>query len=226
MRLILGVDNTRFGEWIRNLFYDSAIYGRISLSAYIHTTDSAEIFFYKIYPMEQVQLQGITKDIFFFRDRAILITKNDTVADINVRILTRLAGETRVYDTVDSISFNIMEKEGNRSDIFIEFLRAQNPSGLPSAKLELKIETPVICLRNLFSRERLYNKTRMIITKLREYSIKIKIISGQFHGKDRVISRITLTTDMRKDAWKHSRKQFLVRLYFAMTINKAQGQSL
>ena len=97
------------------------MYGRILLSIYIHTTDSAEVFFYKIYLIEQ--MQGIIRNISFFRDRAILTTKNDTVADINVRILTRLTGETRVYDTVNFISFNIMEK-GNRPNIFIEFLRA------------------------------------------------------------------------------------------------------
>jgi hypothetical protein len=123
MRLISGADNTRFGEWIRNLFYDSVMYGRILLFIYIHTTDSAEVFFHKIYPMEQMQLQGITRDTSFFRDRAILTTKNDTVADVNVRILIRLAGETRVYDTINSISFDTME-EGNRSDVSIEFLRA------------------------------------------------------------------------------------------------------
>ena len=200
MRLILGVNNTRFGEWIRNLFYDSAMYGRISLPTYIHITDSAEVFFHKIYPIEQMQLQGTIRDIFFFRDRVILITKNDTVTDINVRILTRLAGETRVYDTVDFISFNTMEEEGNRPDISIEFLRAQNPSGLPPARLELKIGAPVICLRNLFLKKGLCNDTRMIITKLREYSIKVKIINSQFHGEDRVISRITFTADIKKGA--------------------------
>jgi hypothetical protein len=31
---------------------------------------------------------------------------------------------------------------------------------------------------------------------------------------------------MEKDVWKYNRKQFLVRLYFIMTINKAQEQSL
>jgi hypothetical protein len=122
------------------------------------------------------------------------------VADINVRILTRLAGETRVYDAVNSISFNTIEKKGNRPDIFIEFLRAQNPSGLPPARLELKIGTLVICLRNLFLREGLYNNTRMIITKLREYFIKVKIINGQFYGENRVISRIILIIDMRESA--------------------------
>jgi hypothetical protein len=99
------------------------------------------------------------------------------VTDINVRILIRLAGETRVYDAVNSISFNTIEK-GSKPDISIEFLRVQNPSGLPPARLELKIGTLIICLRNLFLRERLYNNTRMIISKLREYYIKIKIING------------------------------------------------
>jgi hypothetical protein len=150
--------------------------------------------------MEQMQLQDTIRNTSFFRDRAILTIKNDTVADINVRILTRLAGETRVYDTVNSISFDTMEEEGNRPNISIEFLRAQNPSGLPPARLELKIGAPVICLRNLFFREGLYNGTRIIITKLREYSIKVKIINGQFHGEDRVIPRITLTADIGEGA--------------------------
>jgi hypothetical protein len=114
MRLISGVNNTRFSEWIRNLFYNSAIYGRILLLIYIHITDSAEVFFYKIYLIEQ--MQGIIRDISFFRNRAILTTKNDTVADINVRILTRLTNETRVYDIINFINFNTME-EGNRPNI-------------------------------------------------------------------------------------------------------------
>jgi hypothetical protein len=84
------------------------MYGRISLSTYIHTTDSAEVFFHKIYPMEQ--MQDIIRNIFFFRNRAILITKNDTLTDINVRILIRLTGETRVYNAVDFISFDTIEK--------------------------------------------------------------------------------------------------------------------
>ena len=40
----------------------------------------------------------------------------------------------------------------------------------------------------------------MIISKLREYFIKIKIISGQFHGEDRVIPRITFIANMGKGA--------------------------
>jgi hypothetical protein len=142
------------------------------------------------------------------------------VADINVQILKRLFGETRVYGAADSINFDFME-EGDRPDIFIEFLRAQNPSELRPARLELKIGISVICLRNLFLREGLYNDIRIIVTKLREYSIKIRIINGQFHGKDRAIPRIILNVNIEKGAWQHNRKQFLMRLYFVITINKA-----
>jgi hypothetical protein len=44
------------------------------------------------------------------------------MADINVQILKRLPGETRVYDAADSINFDLI-KEGNRPDISTEFLR-------------------------------------------------------------------------------------------------------
>jgi hypothetical protein len=40
----------------------------------------------------------------------------------------------------------------------------------------------------------------MIISKLREYFIEVKIIGGQFHGEDRVIPRITFIADMGEDA--------------------------
>jgi hypothetical protein len=95
------------------------------------------------------QMQNIIRNIFFFRDRVILIIKNDILADINVRILIRLADETRVYDIINSISFNTMKKD-NKPNISIEFLRAQNPSELSFTRLKLKIRTPIICFRNLF----------------------------------------------------------------------------
>ena len=113
-----------------------------------------------------------------------------------------------------------------RPDVSQEFLRAQNLSGLAPSRLELKIETPIICLRNLFPREGLCNGTRMVITRFRDYCIEVRIIGGQFYGEDRVIPRIILTADMGKGAWEHSRKQFPVRLCFTITINKAQGQLL
>jgi ATP-dependent DNA helicase PIF1 len=102
----------------------------------------------------------------------------DTVAAINNHILERLPGQSRVYDAANSVNFNVMDEDVERPDISQEFLRAQNLSGLAPSKLELKVGVPIICLRNLFPREGLYNGTRMIVTKLRDYYIKVKIIGG------------------------------------------------
>ena len=47
-----------------------------------------------------------------------------------------------------------MSEKGNgepdQTTIPMEFLRAQNPSSLPPAKLKLKVGCPIILLRNLF----------------------------------------------------------------------------
>jgi hypothetical protein len=52
------------------------------------------------------------------------------------------------------------------------------------------------------------------------------ILGGQFDGENRYIPRILLTNEMKGGGWIHCRRQFPVRLCFAMTINKSQGQSV
>jgi hypothetical protein len=44
----------------------------------------------------------------FFRNRAILTTRNNTVALINENILRRLPGIKKPYDAVDKITFDKM----------------------------------------------------------------------------------------------------------------------
>jgi hypothetical protein len=65
----------------------------------------------------------------------------------------------------------------------------------------------------------------MVITSLRTHCIKACLLRGDFDGQLQVISRIKLSVTDDSLGILLFRKQFPVRLCFAMTINKSQGQS-
>ena len=54
----------------------------------------------------------------------------------------------------------------------------------------------------------------------------IRILGEEFHGQLRLILRIKLTTTESDMPYILSRRQYPIRLCFAMTVNKSQGQSL
>ena len=71
---------------------------------------------------------------------------------------------------------------------------------------------------------KLCDGTRLSIKKLMTNIIEAKILTGPFKGEDVLNLRISMIpTDM---SFQFKRLQFPIRLAFAITINKAQGQSL
>ena len=82
---------------------------------------------------------------------------------------------------------------------------------------------PIIMLRNI-NQSKLCNGTRLSVKKLMTNIIEATILTGPFKGEDVHISRIPMIpTDM---SFQFKRLQFPIRLASAITINKAQGQSL
>ncbi|PIA26945.1 hypothetical protein AQUCO_08400005v1 [Aquilegia coerulea] len=117
-----------------------------------------------------------------------------------------------------------MEDRGNR--IANENTQALDPPSLPPFKLQLKKGYPIMLLRNLQPRDGLCNGTRLMVEQLGVRVIEARILTGS-HVNDRVfIPRITLQPTDSEIPFKMSRRQFPVRLAFAMTINKSQGQSV
>ena len=97
---------------------------------------------------------------------------------------------------------------------------------MPPALLYLKIGCLVILLRNLDLGEGLCNGTRIVVLNVRKKVLQCRIISNDRRFKDKVvlIPRIRLSSNAETLPVPLKRLQFPVRLAFAMTINKSQGQ--
>ena len=63
------------------------------------------------------------------------------------------------------------------------------------------------------------------MTGLRTHCVEARLIGGDFDRQLRTIPRIKLSSTDEQLSFILSRKQFPIRVCFAMTINKSQGQS-
>ncbi|XP_036345359.1 uncharacterized protein LOC118754555 [Rhagoletis pomonella] len=104
-----------------------------------------------------------------------------------------------------------------------EFLNSLDLPGLPPHNLQLKVGSVIVMIRNL-NQPRLCNGTRLLVRKLMDNVIHATILKGKFESEEVLIPRIPMIpTDI---PFEFKRIQFPIRLAFAMTINKSQGQSL
>lgn len=107
-----------------------------------------------------------------------------------------------------------------------ENLQQLETPGLPSSKLNLKLGPPVMLLRNIDQLGGLKNGSRLILTRIERYNLEGQLLGGNHDGELKIIPRIPLTSVEGELPFILTRRQFPVRLCFAMTIKKSQGQSL
>jgi ATP-dependent DNA helicase PIF1 len=81
-------------------------------------------------------------------------------------------------------------------------------------------------LRNISQTTGLCNGTRLVVTRLAEKVIEAIVMTGSNIGDVVYIPRICLTVKDPKWPFTLHRRQFPIRICYAMTINKSQGQTL
>lgn len=161
-----------------------------------------------------------------YTDKAILTPRNETVDEINAYTISQTDGVPRDYFSSDSFEISDTRSKHNDTLYSIEYLNSLEFSGLPSHKLTLKVGAPVMLLRNINQKKGLCNGTRMILTRIGDRVLKAEIVTGSHIGKEVLIPRIVLLHEDTKLPFTLRRRQFPIRLCYAMTINKSQGQSL
>ncbi|KAJ9537834.1 hypothetical protein OSB04_030567 [Centaurea solstitialis] len=153
-------------------------------------------------------------DISYLKERCILCPTNDDVDMINSHVLMKMPGEMHELLSADEICASTDNLEEMQIMYSCEFLTHY-----------LKVGTPIILLRNINLQKGLCNGTRLVVTQISRRVIEVVIVTGTHVGEKTFIGRIDMTPTDTAWPFTFRIRQFPIKVCFAMTINKSQGQT-
>ena len=166
------------------------------------------------------------KDPIYLVQRAILAPTNELTHSVNDYMVPLVPGREKEYFSSDTIAKSTAQHEAYDLLYPIEFLNSINGNNFPQHRIVLKQGILIMLLRNLNQRAGLCNGTRLIVTSIGEWTIEAKIMNGSHANQSFAIPRITLSLKNNKWPFVLQRRQYPIRVCYAMTINKSQGQTL
>lgn len=158
--------------------------------------------------------------------RAIVCPNNATVDDINSYVVNMIPGKEKEYFSCDTICKSCEHIQDYDLLYPTEFLNSINVNNFPNHRLVLKKGVTVMLLRNLNQSMGLCNGTRLLVDVLGQWVLQCTVLTGSKIGATVFIPRIALNTTSSKWPFILQRRQFPIRVCYAMTINKSQGQTL
>ncbi|KAF8758703.1 Helitron helicase-like domain at N-terminus [Rhizoctonia solani] len=162
----------------------------------------------------------------YFCSCTILTPWNDDVLILNKIILRKFPGEMQIFHSADKVIYEAGVDDERLGTLSTEYLNSLNSGSIPLSDLELKEGCPVMILRNLARSQGVCNGTRGIVTRIGSRVLELRLLTGSEAGNTVFIPRISLTPPETEFGFQLSRRQFPVRVAFAMTVNKSQGQSV
>ena len=165
-----------------------------------------------------------------YASSSILAPRNCDVNKINGMMLNRLPGNvvsTKADLTIKSSGVNSLVLF---TELWRKRMMTHTKTGMPDHVLRLNKGCVVMLLRNMDAERGLVNGTRMIVTEICTGGagkwLKCIILNGEHAGQVVQLPRINFDhTPDEKIPFEFTRKQFPVKICFAMTIMKSQGQT-
>ena len=165
-----------------------------------------------------------------YENCALLCPTNERQVFMNEKILSRFPG-----NTITSLSEDTC-KDPTAAEFFsTEALNKMDHPRLPPNTLNLKVNCIVMLLKNLDPAGGLCNGTRLVVKEVKKNILVCTNLTEECewkknNGAERpqpvAIPRLPCDGDAKDLTIDFTRQQFPVRLSFAMTINKSQGQTL
>ena len=158
----------------------------------------------------------------YFQGRILLATTNKIVDEVNDEMVERIPGDLHTFHNIDTVT-----DVDNCTMFPTEFLNSLNLSGLPEHTLKLKKNTVVILLWNMAIYAGHCNGTRYLVKEIGEYRLILHKLDAKEddNAKILVLPQIPCHYGGRNFPFELTRLQFPLKIAFALTINRAQGQS-